>query len=497
MVTGFLGSGKTTLVNRLLRHWRETYQSGGGGGVDGKGQIVAIVNDLAEFNVDANTIERESWSTGGCSNNAKKSLGSQGARVKTVRLQDGCVCCTVKDDFISGVEAVLEQQGQEGTAHLVVETSGVSDPAPVCQALRSPRLKGKLSLGCVVCMVDCSDESVLNRMEDSAAMRSQVREADLVLLNKCDLAPEGAVEDATARAEQLRSPRRTTALRCVRAGVSPSLILDGPGLEGKKGEGTPRGDRDRARAEAAALWSPAASSHDNDGVSSATLAVQGRLCLPRFHAFLLSLPRGVLRGKGLVRFCHPRGEGTGVPVHEFQLVGQRYECGAVELEEKEKESRVVLIGEGLNREELQDALRSCVCGEGGCGMEARPGRGKGEKGFRNAVGGDARFEVLEEPPWPGGVRFRLRCEYGSFGRLDGDLARAANRELACRLSGHWGLLCVTAEEEEGRGCWLDVDCGGMGGGGQGAWTNALQREAFVVLSNLIDPQAQAMYRGSD
>ena len=62
------------------------------------------------------------------------------------------------------------------------------------------------------------------------------------------------------------------------------------------------------------------------------------------------------------------------------------------------------------------------------------------------MGGDARFEVLEEPPWPGGVRFRLRCEYGSFGRLDGDLARAANRELACRLSGHWGLLCVTAAD---------------------------------------------------
>ena len=58
MVTGFLGSGKTTLVNRLLRHWRETYQSVGGGVDDGKGQIVAIVNDLAEFNVDANTIER-------------------------------------------------------------------------------------------------------------------------------------------------------------------------------------------------------------------------------------------------------------------------------------------------------------------------------------------------------------------------------------------------------------------------------------------------------
>lgn len=455
LVTGFLGSGKTTFVGEIL---------------GSRPEWVAVVNDLAEYNVDSDIVSRRRCDR---------------ARVDTVRLQNGCLCCTVKDDLVEGLSSLL---ADDSVTSLVIETSGVSDPLPLCQALRSPRLR-RCRLDTVVTLVDASDDDVLERMGDSAAMKNQVRAADVVLLNKADLATEEQIENARRRVEEIRGGGRTLALVCVRAKISLSLVLDVPG-----GEGGPE-DRRRNLARASAMWSPASSNGIGGGhgtMTSLTFTHGGSppLSLWKFHAFLANLPGTVLRGKGFARFCAATGRRF-----EFHLVGRRYEAKEIEGDGAGRERRregedddivVVLIGTAMDKEDLNRGLRDCLrhedcfhCGTGGGGTTA----GGGED-FRAMLAKDGRFSLLESP-WANAVTFTLKGTYGSFGALDATLVEAANRELAVRLS-QYGLYVLSS------GGALTVD---YEGADVGRWETALGKETFVVLSNLIDPQAQNMYLG--
>lgn len=180
LITGYLGSGKTTLLNRLL--------------ANSKGlRFAVIVNDIGAVNIDADLIQRE-----GVVNAADASL---------VALQNGCICCTLQEDLIEQVYQLLRMQCFD---YIVIEASGVCDPAPIAQTLCTiPRLGenynkyGRLRLDSIVTVVDAL------RMQDefdgaAALAASRTGEDDIerlliqqvefctkILLNKAsDVSPE-------------------------------------------------------------------------------------------------------------------------------------------------------------------------------------------------------------------------------------------------------------------------------------------------------------------
>jgi len=156
LVTGFLGAGKTTVVNHLLTHAR------------GK-RIAAVVNDFGAINIDAELIA--------------------GASDGVVSLANGCICCTLEGDLLRTLATLLRREPRPEL--IVIETSGVADPADIVRNLMDPLIWQEAPLDTVLCVVDAAQPVAAL---DDALLRSQLRAADVVALSKIDLV------DADARA---------------------------------------------------------------------------------------------------------------------------------------------------------------------------------------------------------------------------------------------------------------------------------------------------------
>ena len=128
LLTGYLGSGKTTLVNHILSNKR---------GI----KFAVIVNDIGEVNIDADLIQK-----GGIVGKKDESL---------VALQNGCICCTLKMDLVEQIDDIMKQERFD---YIVIEASGVCEPAPIAQTICSISSMGNTyggcRLDCIVTVVD-------------------------------------------------------------------------------------------------------------------------------------------------------------------------------------------------------------------------------------------------------------------------------------------------------------------------------------------------------
>ena len=167
LVTGFLGAGKTTVVNHLLAH------------AEGR-RIAAVVNDFGAINIDAELIA--------------------GASDGVVSLSNGCICCSLEGDLLRTLATLLRRDPRP--EFIVIETSGVADPSDIVRNLMDPVIWREAPLETVLCVVDAT--TPLERFDD-ALLRAQLRMADVVALSKLDLA------DAAGRARCAMS-----SARCVR-----------------------------------------------------------------------------------------------------------------------------------------------------------------------------------------------------------------------------------------------------------------------------------------
>jgi G3E family GTPase len=151
VISGFLGAGKTTLVNHLLTH-----NTGANIGV--------IVNEFGEVGIDGELI-----------------VADEDALIE---IRNGCICCTVRTDLVAGVKLLLERSDLK-LDRLIIEASGLADPAPVLQTfLADTDLLTLVELESVVTLVDAAN---FQRQIDDNIAREQIAFADLIVLNKVDL----------------------------------------------------------------------------------------------------------------------------------------------------------------------------------------------------------------------------------------------------------------------------------------------------------------------
>ena len=157
VLTGFLGAGKTTLLNRILS------------ANEGR-QIAVIVNEFGEAGIDGQLVIS--------------------ADEEILELNNGCICCTVRGDLSRAVTSIL-QRGRK-IDHIVIETTGLADPAPVIQSfILDETLRGHTALDAIVTVVDA--RHVRDQLDNEQA-REQVAFADVVLINKIDLVKEYELE---------------------------------------------------------------------------------------------------------------------------------------------------------------------------------------------------------------------------------------------------------------------------------------------------------------
>ena len=219
LVTGWLGSGKTTVMRHVLANRQDL-------------RVACAVNDFAELNIDAALVAREE--------NGARRAGKDGTGI--VELTNGCLCCTLGGELETEVWQMLDSasrddEGVGSVDYLLIETSGLVDPTETVAAL--DRKFGKLArvrLDSVVCVVDAESAaagggSLQGTLEDDAANAAWARQlsaADVVLLNKIDLL-EGDDADAklaAARAFVLEWAPDARLVECVRGKAPLPTILD-------------------------------------------------------------------------------------------------------------------------------------------------------------------------------------------------------------------------------------------------------------------------------
>ena len=322
VLTGFLGAGKTTLLNRLLR------------GAGGK-RYAVIVNEYGELGIDGSLVV--------------------GAEEEIYELNNGCVCCKLRGDLIRVVTSLLRRPG--GFDGIVIETSGLADPAPVVQTFHfDDLLRQHTRVDSVVCIADA--RHLAAQLHDSPEAAQQLAQADLVLLNKTDLTDaatladaERAVQEFNPTAELLKSVQGDIPIeRLLNRGAFDLARLKLPGV---RLGAAPAGPRSHV------LKAPEAGRHST-GLVSVSLTFARPFEPSRFMPWLqrLVVERGadLLRAKGIVAFNEEDRRFV------FQAVHMTVDSGIDRAwaEGEIRDSRLVFIGRNLDADELRGELAHCL-----------------------------------------------------------------------------------------------------------------------------------------
>lgn len=220
VITGFLGAGKTTLIRHLMTHTKGR-------------RLAVLVNEFGTVGVDGDILR--SCAIPDC------------PAENIVELANGCICCTVADDFIPTIEALMAMPVRPD--HILIETSGLALPKPLLKAFDWPAIRSKITVDGVIALADAeavaagtfasdvhavdaqrrADESLDHDSPLSEVFEDQISCADIILLSKADLAgPEGL---AKARAViEAQSPRKIPVLEMTEGVIDSSVVL---GLDAK------------------------------------------------------------------------------------------------------------------------------------------------------------------------------------------------------------------------------------------------------------------------
>ena len=218
VVTGFLGSGKTTLIQHLIAN------------ANGK-KLAVLVNEFGSEGVDGDIL--------------KSCADANCPAENIVELANGCICCTVADDFIPAMELLLSRRVKPD--HILIETSGLALPKPLLKAFDWPEIRSRITVDGVIALADAeavaagrfapdpaaveaqrlADENLDHETPLSEVFEDQIARADIILLTKADLAGAAGLEAAKA-VISAEMPRRVPMLP-ITDGVVDSRIIFGLG----------------------------------------------------------------------------------------------------------------------------------------------------------------------------------------------------------------------------------------------------------------------------
>ncbi len=215
VITGFLGAGKTTLIRHLMQN------------PQGK-RLAVLVNEFGTVGVDGEIL--------------KSCADANCPAENIVELANGCICCTVADDFIPTIEALMALP--ERPEHILIETSGLALPKPLLKAFDWPAIRSRITVDGVVALADAeavaagrfapdvaavdaqraADDSLDHETPLSEVFEDQIACADIILLTKADLAGEAGLAAARAVIEA-EAPRKLPILPVTEGTIDPQVIL--------------------------------------------------------------------------------------------------------------------------------------------------------------------------------------------------------------------------------------------------------------------------------
>ena len=365
IITGYLGSGKTTVLNELLKN---TCSEG----------IALIVNDMGSVNIDASLISKSNVAT---------------ADTKMVELTNGCICCTLQDAFMTQVEELARNKKVK---RIIVEASGISNPASIADGFLmyiDTHKKLPFYLDSIITVVDADRiyTEFLDGLKDKSEERQQeimdedpdiinlimdqIEFCNIVLLNKCDLLPADKIEQVKKVIRQFQ--REAKIVECTEGKVSPDMIFAGDKFDYNKVMNSSAMQAALAREKAMDEGCV-----DEYGISSFVYEEVRPFDREKFAEFVESFyPENIIRAKGYIWFSD-----DDVHVQLFEQAGRNASINEVSnwvasfTEEDKQEviknypdvmdewddtygdrlNQIVFIGKGMDKAKIIEILDDCV-----------------------------------------------------------------------------------------------------------------------------------------
>jgi G3E family GTPase len=335
VLTGYLGAGKTTLLNRILSE------------PHGK-RYAVIVNEFGEIGIDNDLIV--------------------GADEEVFEMNNGCICCTVRGDLIRIIDGLMRRKGKFDA--IIVETTGLADPAPVAQTFFVDENVGKNTrLDAVVTVADA--KWLRDRLRDAPEAKNQIAFADVILINKTDLVSDAELRETEARirginpyAKLHRTQRAQIPLAEVLGrnafdlerilDIEPEFLhADDHAHDHDHHHG--HGDRhDHAHSHGGLKHY-----HDEE-MQSIALSTDQPLDPDKFFPFIQNLTQAegpnILRSKGILSLKDDPQRFVFQGVH-MMLDGDHQRPWK---DDEKRQSRVVFIGRNLPEEKIRKGFESCV-----------------------------------------------------------------------------------------------------------------------------------------
>ena len=363
IIAGYLGAGKTTVLNELLKN-------------RGSERYAIVVNDRGSINIDASLV---------------RSSSVYESDVDVVELSNGCICCTLQDAFLAQINDIATQYKVD---RILVEASGISDSSALAAGFVEHQKLGlcdRVYLDAMVCVVDadrmCSEfldassgsfnvssgqeEDIVNLVID------QIEFCNIVLLNKCDLLPLNAVEEVrkTIRAFQ----KDADLYECIQGKVNPDKIFNNGQFDYDK-------VLTSSRIQSQLYAGKTEDIHDAHGIASFLYEEKDPFDYEKFMTFLKGeYPENIIRAKGYVWFA----DADTTYVRLFEQAGRNVSIteipdSAISLDKKKRKrllrkrlehannaffwydnrvNQVVFIGKDIDPQLITVKLQACVCKE--------------------------------------------------------------------------------------------------------------------------------------
>ena len=310
VLTGYLGSGKTTLLNRILTHEH------------GK-KVAVIVNEFGEVGIDHQLVVD--------------------ADEEIFEMNNGCICCTVRGDLIRIISNLMQRRDKFD--HLVIETTGLADPAPVIQTFFvDDAVREQATLDAVVTVVDA--KHIVQHWDADEALE-QIAFADIVMLNKTDLVTADELDQLETRIRSMNIFAKI--YRTQDSEIEMDAIL-----------GVGAFDLDRTlEVEPGFLTDDHAHEHD-DGITSVALLESAPIDAEKLHKWIAELLR--TKGQDIFRMKGILNVGGSDHRYVFQGVHMIFDGKVDRLwkPQEQRKSELVFIGRNLERKMLESAFQNCL-----------------------------------------------------------------------------------------------------------------------------------------
>jgi G3E family GTPase len=333
ILTGFLGSGKTTLLNQIIKQNPQI-------------KFGLIVNEFGEIGIDGQLIEDSGE--------------------EMVEISNGCVCCVVRKDLQDTVTKLLEKN----VDYILIETSGLAEPAPVAQTFAMDDLGGKVNLDGVVCLVDALNYSVSEQNYQIAL--EQLAFADIIVLNKIQEQNQSEIE---LLKNLIKKTNPEAAIIENSSGVDTSVLIDTGvwSIEKLTANNDKQDDEQDDKQESQNQNHDHNHSenhsedhhkhehhHEHNDVDEVVFSTTKTLDPNKLDAWLQnSFPKNVIRSKGFLKLQTNKGENLFL----FQMVGAGKSLKPFIPTRKDFDystSRIVLIGKGLDKTQILKDLENTV-----------------------------------------------------------------------------------------------------------------------------------------